>query len=118
MYREARPGAGYRGSLNLIREFGQRHPRVPTQSGLMVGLGEASGEIHEVMHDLRQTGCDLLTIGQYLAPSDSHLPVERYCTPEEYESLRFYGEKFGFRKVTSGPSVRSSYHADAQSGLR
>ena len=117
LYRQARPGADYEGSLELIRLFGKRHPRVPTKSGLMVGLGESMDEIHGVMRDLRRSGCDMLTIGQYLAPSDSHLPVERYYTPEEFDSLRVYGEEIGFKNVASGPLVRSSYHADLQSGL-
>ena len=116
-YRKARPGADYAGSLELIRIFGDRHPQVPTKSGLMVGLGEEIEEVYAVMHDLRQSGCDMLTIGQYLAPSDSHLPVERYYTPEEFDSLRVYGEEIGFKNVASGPLVRSSYHADAQFGL-
>ncbi len=114
LYRKARPGADYRGSLDLIRTFGERHPKVPTKSGLMVGLGERIDEVRTVMHDLRQAGCDMLTIGQYLAPSDAHLPVERYYTPAEFASLRGYGEEIGFRNVASGPLVRSSYHADAQ----
>jgi len=118
LYRKARPGADYQGSLDLIRIFGDRHPQVPTKSGLMVGLGETVDEVRAVMYDLRQSGCDMLTIGQYLAPSDSHLPVERYYTPEEFESLRVFGEEIGFNNVASGPLVRSSYHADAQFGLR
>jgi len=117
LYRKARPGADYRWSLELIRKFGRRHPRIPTKSGLMVGLGETLGEIKTVMSDLRENGTKMLTIGQYLAPSDSHLPVDRYFAPDEFEALRLHGEDLGFASVASGPLVRSSYHADAQAGL-
>lgn len=114
LYKKARPGADYQWSLNLIKQFGERHPEVPTKSGLMVGLGEKIDEIKTVMQDLRGHGATMLTIGQYLAPSDSHLPIERYYTPEEFELLRKYGEQIGFKHVASGPLVRSSYHADVQ----
>ena len=114
LYKKARPGADYQWSLELIKRFGEVHPEVPTKSGLMVGLGEEIDEIKQVMRDLRAHGCTMLTIGQYLAPSDSHLPVERYYTPEEFDELRVYGESIGFRHVASGPLVRSSYHADSQ----
>ncbi len=117
LYRAARPGADYQWSLDLLRKFAERHPKIPTKSGLMVGLGETLKEIREVMYDLRQNSCKMLTIGQYLAPSDSHLAVERYYTPEEFEQLRHFGEQIGFESVASGPLVRSSYHADAQAGL-
>ena len=114
LYKKARPGADYQWSLDLIRKFGEHHPNVPTKSGLMVGLGEEIDEIKETMRDLRAHDCNMLTIGQYLAPSDSHLPVERYYTPDEFEELRAYGEEIGFEHVASGPLVRSSYHADQQ----
>lgn len=114
LYKQARPGADYQWSLDLIKQFGERHPEVPTKSGLMVGLGETVEEIHATMQDLRAHGCRMLTIGQYLAPSDSHLPVERYYSPEEFDALRDYGESIGFEHVASGPLVRSSYHADQQ----
>lgn len=114
LYKKARPGADYQWSLDLIKQFGELHPDVPTKSGLMVGLGEQEEEIRAVMRDLREHGCSMLTIGQYLAPSDSHLPVEAYYTPEQFEQLRQYGESIGFKHVASGPLVRSSYHADAQ----
>lgn len=117
LYRAARPGADYEGSLALLRAFGDRHPGVPTKSGLMVGLGETMSELQEVICDLYQAGCRMLTIGQYLAPSDSHLPVERYYTPDEFDQLRAFAESVGFESVASGPLVRSSYHADRQSGL-
>lgn len=114
LYKKARPGADYQWSLDLIRQFGERHPDVPTKSGLMVGLGEEVEEIQAVMRDLRAHGCSMLTVGQYLAPSDSHLPVEAYYTPKQFDDLRRYGESIGFKHVASGPLVRSSYHADAQ----
>ncbi len=114
LYKQARPGADYQWSLDLLRKFGERHPTVPTKSGLMVGLGETPEEIKATMRDLRANDCNMLTIGQYLAPSDSHLPVERYYAPDEFDALRVYGEKIGFEHVASGPLVRSSYHADQQ----
>ena len=117
LYRAARPGADYRWSLDLIRKFGERHEKVPTKSGLMVGLGETILKIRDVIRDLRGSGCRMLTIGQYLAPSDSHLPVERYYTPEEFDQLRVYAASIGYESVASGPLVRSSYHGDRQSGL-
>ncbi|MDJ0739557.1 MAG: lipoyl synthase [Gammaproteobacteria bacterium] len=117
LYRQARPGADYAWSLELLQRFAERHPSVPTKSGLMVGMGEDLSEVMQAMCDLRQNSCRMLTIGQYLAPSDSHLPVERYYTPAEFDDLRRYGLEIGFESVASGPLVRSSYHADRQSGL-
>ncbi|MGB1110119.1 MAG: lipoyl synthase [Gammaproteobacteria bacterium] len=114
LYKKARPGADYQWSLDLIKRFGERHPNVPTKSGLMVGIGEEMEEIRGVMRDLREHGATMLTVGQYLAPSNSHLPVERYVHPDEFEALREYGESIGFEHVASGPFVRSSYHADQQ----
>ena len=114
LYKKARPGADYQWSLDLIKLFGERHPDIPTKSGLMVGLGEEVEEIKAVMRDLRAHGCSMLTIGQYLAPSDSHLPIEVYYTPQQFEELKEYGESIGFKHVASGPLVRSSYHADVQ----
>lgn len=116
LYREARPGADYAGSLALLRAFKDRHPRVLTKSGLMLGLGEERDEVLAVMHDLRAHGCDMLTLGQYLQPSRDHLPVRRYWTPEEFDGLRADGESMGFSSVASGAMVRSSYHADRQAG--
>lgn len=92
LYKKARPGADYQWSLDLIKLFGDRHPEIPTKSGLMVGLGEEVEEIKEVMRDLRAHNCSMLTIGQYLAPSDSHLPIEVYYTPQQFEELKEYGE--------------------------
>ena len=114
LYKKARPGADYAWSLKLIKEFKAQHPDVPTKSGLMVGLGEELDEVLEVMRDLREHDCDMLTIGQYLQPSKHHLPVERYVTPDEFKMLEEKGLEMGFTNVASGPMVRSSYHADKQ----
>ena len=114
LYRKARPGADYEGSLRLLRDFKARYPEVPTKSGLMLGLGEEHEEILAVMADLRAHGCNMLTLGQYLQPSREHLPVLRYWTPDEFEALRIAGEAMGFSNVASGAMVRSSYHADQQ----
>lgn len=114
LYKAARPGADYRHSLKLLSEIKQRHPSIPTKSGLMVGLGETDDEIEAVMRDLRAHGCEMLTIGQYLQPSRHHLPVERFVTPEEFARFERVGLAIGFRNVASGPMVRSSYHAEQQ----
>lgn len=115
LYKKARPGADYAWSLDLLAEFKSRFPGIPTKSGLMVGLGETNDEIEATMRDLRDHGCDLLTIGQYLQPSrDYHLPVERYVTPPEFDHFARLGAAMGFRNVASGPLVRSSYHAEKQ----
>ena len=114
LYRQARPGSDYAHSLKLLKDFKARHPEVPTKSGLMVGLGETDEEIIEVMRDLRAHDVDMLTVGQYLQPSNGHLPVLRYWTPAEFDALRLAGEAMGFSNVASGAMVRSSYHADRQ----
>ena len=114
LYRQARPGADYQYSLTLLQRFKERHPHIPTKSGLMLGLGETTDEIEQVMRDLRTHHVEMLTLGQYLQPSAHHLPVERYAPPEEFEHLRALGEAMGFTHVASAPLVRSSYHADAQ----
>ncbi|GAB3547274.1 lipoyl synthase [Noviherbaspirillum agri] len=114
LYRMARPGADYEHSLDLLHRFKQRHPQVPTKSGLMLGLGETLEEVEAVMRDMREHNIEMLTLGQYLQPSAHHLPVQRYVTPEEFNALRVTGEKMGFTHVASGPMVRSSYHADMQ----
>lgn len=114
LYRKARPGADYQGSLKLLQRFKQKHPTVQTKSGLILGLGETLEEVEEVMRDLRTHGCNMLTLGQYLQPSRDHLPVERFVTPDEFDQLRQRGEEMGFSNVASGPMVRSSYHADLQ----
>ena len=85
---------------------------MPTKSGIMLGLGETVQEIHATMRDLRDHGVDILTAGQYLRPSPDHLAIQRYYTPEEFDGLRDFGQRLGFRHVQSGPLVRSSYHAD------
>jgi lipoic acid synthetase len=114
LYPAARPGADYRHSLELLRQFKERHPAIPTKSGLMVGLGETNDEILGVMRDLRAHGCDLLTIGQYLQPSRHHLPVARFVTPGEFERFGLAAREMGYRNAASGPMVRSSYHAEQQ----
>ncbi|MES9944795.1 lipoyl synthase [Candidatus Thiodiazotropha sp. CDECU1] len=114
LYKQARPGADYQGSLDLLQRFKQLQPDLPTKSGLMLGLGEAREEILEVMQALRQHGCEMLTLGQYLQPSKDHLPVARFVSPEEFEQLGEIAKEMGFSSVASGPMVRSSYHADLQ----
>ncbi len=114
LYKQARPGADYQGSLQLLQAFKSQHPALPTKSGLMVGIGETREEILQVMADLRAHGCDMLTIGQYLQPSKFHLPVVRYLEPAEFEAFAADAKAMGFDKVASGPMVRSSYHADLQ----
>lgn len=114
LYPHARPGADYRHSLKLLHEYKKRHPHTPTKSGLMLGLGEHTEEVVQVMKDLRTHEVDRLTLGQYLQPSRHHLPVQRYLDPAEFDRLRRVGEDLGFYHVASGPLVRSSYHADIQ----
>lgn len=114
LYRKARPGSDYLWSLDLLKRFRFEHPEVPSKSGLMLGLGETIEEVEQVMQDLRSHNVDMLTLGQYLQPSKHHLPVDRFVHPDEFESLREFGERLGFNQVASGPMVRSSYHADKQ----
>ena len=114
LYRKARPGADYQWSLDLIRRFKAQHPDVPTKSGLMLGLGEEIDEVKEVLRNLREHHCDMLTLGQYLQPSRYHLKVERFVHPDEFDALGEFAESIGFINVASGPMVRSSYHADLQ----
>mgnify|MGYP001810235329 CR=1 FL=1 len=114
LYKAARPGADYQGSLQLLKAFHERHPGIPSKSGLMVGLGETDEEILEVMRDLRAHGVEMLTIGQYLQPSDGHLPVLRYVKPETFQHFEAEALKMGFRNAACGPLVRSSYWADRQ----
>jgi lipoic acid synthetase len=114
LYRQARPGADYAWSLQLLQAFKARHPEVLTKSGIMLGLGETRDEIEQVLRDLRAHDCDMLTLGQYLQPSREHLPVARFVTPAEFDELRQLAESLGFSNVASGPMVRSSYHADLQ----
>ena len=114
LYKQARPGADYQWSLQLIKRFKAMYPHIPTKSGLMVGLGEEMEEIEQVMADLRAYDCDMLTIGQYLQPSKFHLPIARFVEPAEFEHLAEVAKQLGFTNVASGPMVRSSYHADKQ----
>lgn len=114
LYKQARPGADYAHSLQLLKEFKTRNPGIPTKSGLMVGLGETDEEILQVMRDLRAHDVDMLTIGQYLAPSNHHLPVLRYVPPETFDRYAREARAMGFSHAASGPLVRSSYHADLQ----
>ena len=114
LYPQARPGADYHGSLQLLQRFHQRHPQIPAKSGLMLGLGESDAEIVAVLRDLHAHGCNHLTLGQYLQPSRHHLPVERYVTPDEFDALAVTARELGFTNVASGPMVRSSYQAERQ----
>jgi len=114
LYRQARPGADYEHSLKLLSEFKKRCPDVPTKSGLMVGLGETDDEIIQVMRDLRAHDVDMLTIGQYLQPTEYHLPVLRYVTPDNFKRLEEIAYELGFTHAAVGAMVRSSYHADVQ----
>jgi lipoic acid synthetase len=114
LYKQARPGADYAFSLNLLKKFKALHPDVPTKSGLMVGLGETDDEILDVMRDMRAHGIDMLTIGQYLAPSGHHLPVVRYVHPDTFKMFEAKAKEMGFSHAAVGAMVRSSYHADQQ----
>ena len=114
LYRQARPGGNYPHSLKLLKDFKSLHPRIPTKSGLMVGLGETDEEILEVMRDLRAHDVDMLTIGQYLQPSAHHLPVARYVHPDAFAMFEREAAVLGFTHAAVGPMVRSSYHADRQ----
>ncbi|MHA6913348.1 lipoyl synthase [Ralstonia pseudosolanacearum] len=114
LYKQARPGADYAHSLKLLKDFKARNPNLPTKSGLMVGLGETDEEILEVMRDMRAHDIDMLTIGQYLAPSDHHLPVLRYVHPDTFKMFEEKAYEMGFTHAAVGAMVRSSYHADQQ----
>ena len=112
LYPSVRPGAVYPRSIDLLKNAHHMDPSIPTKSGLMLGLGERSEEIQQVLNDLLEAGCRILTLGQYLQPSAEHLPVERFVSPEEFEIWRKKAIGMGFREVASGPFVRSSYHAE------
>ncbi|MBA4264435.1 MAG: lipoyl synthase [Comamonadaceae bacterium] len=114
LYKEARPGSDYAFSLNLLKKFKALFPHVPTKSGLMVGLGETDEEILQVMQDMRAHDIDMLTIGQYLAPSGHHLPVRRYVHPDTFKMFEAKAYEMGFTHAAVGAMVRSSYHADQQ----
>jgi lipoic acid synthetase len=113
LYRHVRPDAKYEQSLDLLRRAHARkidHPML-TKSGLMVGLGESVDELLKTFRDIAETGCDILTVGQYLAPTPKHIPIEKYYSPDEFEILKSEALTMGFRYVEAGPLVRSSYHA-------
>lgn len=114
LYRQVRPGSDYQWSLDLLKNFKDRCPDVPTKSGLMVGMGETFEEIVEVLKDLRAHNVDMLTIGQYLQPSKHHFPMARFVPPEEFERYEKVAKDLGFKHAACGPLVRSSYHADKQ----
>ena len=114
LYKEARPGSDYQFSLDLLRRFKEEVPGVPTKSGIMVGLGETDDEIRQVMRDMRAHNIDMITIGQYLAPSGHHLPVRRYVTPDMFKQFEKEAYELGFTHAAVGAMVRSSYHADEQ----
>jgi lipoic acid synthetase len=114
LYKEARPGSDYQFSLNLLKKFKALFPHVPTKSGLMVGLGETDEEILAVMRDMREHNIEMLTIGQYLAPSGHHLPVRRYVHPDTFKMFEEKAYEMGFSHAAVGAMVRSSYHADQQ----
>jgi lipoic acid synthetase len=114
LYKQARPGANYQHSLDLLQKFKHINRDVITKSGIMVGLGESDDEIIDVMHDLKKHEVDMVTIGQYLQPTKGHLPVSRYVHPDQFNKFEKIGLSIGFKHVASGPLVRSSYHADEQ----
>ncbi|MEJ8836955.1 lipoyl synthase [Ramlibacter sp. AN1133] len=114
LYKEARPGSDYQFSLNLLKKFKALFPHIPTKSGLMVGLGETDEEILETMRDMRAHDIEMLTIGQYLAPTTSHLPVRRYVHPDTFRMFEAKAKEMGFTHAAVGALVRSSYHADQQ----
>jgi len=114
LYQRARPGGDYAHSLRLFDFYNRKDSAIPTKSGLMVGLGETDEEVLAVMRDLRAHGVAMLTIGQYLAPSAHHLPVERYVHPDTFAMFEREAAAMGFRHAAVGPMVRSSYHADQQ----
>ena len=114
LYKEARPGSDYAHSLKLLADFKQRVPGVPTKSGLMVGLGETDDEIVQTMRDMRAHDIDMITIGQYLAPTSHHLPVRRYVHPDVFSQFEATAKELGFTHAAVGAMVRSSYHADQQ----
>ena len=111
LYPEVRPQADYQRSLDLLRRSKKNFPHIPTKSGFMLGLGETQEDVLGLLRDLRDVGCDFLTIGQYLQPRPDRLPVIRFVPPEEFEEYKKIGDEMGFRAVASGPFVRSSFHA-------
>lgn len=114
LYKKIRPGANYNHSLKLLYKFKEMHPHIPTKSGLMVGLGETDEEIIKVMKDLKKSGVSIITIGQYLSPSSKNSPVKRYVKKKEFDFLKNQANLIGFKSISCGTFVRSSYHADLQ----
>ena len=114
LYKQARPGANYQESLTLLKKYKEISPQAKTKSGIMLGLGEQEDEVIQVMKDLREHSCSMLTLGQYLQPSKDHLPVKEYVTPEQFDRYAEIAKELGFENVASAPLVRSSYHADLQ----
>lgn len=115
LYKTVKPGAKYKMSLKLLKNFKKKNPNIPTKSGLMVGLGETNKEINQVMYDLKEHGVTMITIGQYLQPSKKHLPVQRYVSIKEFRNMEKLAKKIGFKNAFCGPLIRSSYLADKQS---
>ncbi len=114
LYKQARPGSDYLHSLKLLKTFKHQYSKIPSKSGIMLGLGETNTEVEQTLRDLRAHDVDMVTLGQYLQPSKFHLPVDRYVTPEEFNQFGDFARNIGFKNVASGPLVRSSYHADRQ----
>jgi lipoic acid synthetase len=111
LYKKCRPGGRYERVLNIFRTSKRLAPHIPTKTGIILGMGETLEEVEAVMRDLREVDVDILTLGQYLRPSDSHIKLDRYVTPDEFRRMKEIGMAMGFRHVESGPLVRSSYHA-------
>ncbi len=111
LYKRARPGGRYHRVMKIFRYVTQVAPTVPTKTGIILGMGETMPEVVQTMRELREVDVDILTLGQYLRPSDAHIELDRYYTPDEFAVLRRIGLELGFRHVESGPLVRSSYHA-------
>ena len=111
LYKRCRPGGRYERVMDIFRASRRIAPHIPTKTGIILGMGETNEEVLAVMQDLREVDVDILTLGQYLRPSDGHIPLDRYVTPEEFRQLREAGMAMGFRHVEAGPLVRSSYHA-------
>src|SRR4029079_11654131 len=111
LYKKCRPGGRYERVMNIFRTAKRIAPDIPTKTGIILGMGETLEEVEMVMRDLRAVDVDILTLGQYLRPSDSHIPIDRYVTPDEFRHLREVRMEMGFKHVESGPLVRSSYHA-------
>ena len=114
LYKSVRPGADYQWSLDLLKKFKAQHPDIPTKSGIMVGLGETFAQVQETLKHLADHDVEMITIGQYLQPTQGHHPVLNYWTPDEFKAIEAYGYTLGFKHIAAGPLVRSSYHADVQ----